>query len=325
VNVESAKIREAVEKFDGLSVGLLGDVSADVWTFATPKTGPRPGAAMILAQEDAEVRAGRAGAVATAMAALGARVRLVGVVGQDAPGQMLVNALQQAKVDTDGLIPSDEYLTPTRTLILAGPFARAKRLVARVDQEMMTGLPSGLSGQVLAKVRETAGDVAGWLFSDHGYGIAAPGVASMLEGTRIAESRTRIDGFSSMTALVVSATEAERVTGHDVRDDGQSRRAATEILEATSAAHLLLTRGALGMTLYAADGREGRLPPVTQLEAADAAGAGDAAAAAFTLGLCAGATVEDAAAIANLVAGFTIGRPGTVPVGRNEVLSVLGE
>jgi D-beta-D-heptose 7-phosphate kinase/D-beta-D-heptose 1-phosphate adenosyltransferase len=223
------------------------------------------------------------------------------------------------------MIRSNEYLTPTRTLIFAGPFARARRLVVRVDQEMSVGLPSGLSGRVLTKVREVAPDVAGWLFSDHGYGIAAPGVASMLEGIRVAESRRRIDHFQGMTALVVSSTEAERVAGHDVKDDGQARATAGELLDKTGAEHLLLTRGALGMTLFASDGREGRLPPVTQLEAADAAGAGNAAAAAFTMALCAGGSVEDAAAIANLVAGFQVGRPGTVSVTRDEVLAVLGE
>jgi len=325
MNVESAKIREAVEAFDGLPVGLLGDVSADVWTFASPKPSPRPGAAMVLAQDDAEIRPGRAGGVAAAMAALGAKVRLVGVVGDDAPGRMLSGALEKAGVPSEGMILSNEYLTPTRTLILAGPHGRARRLVVRVDQEMIAGLPSGLAGQVLAKVRDVAPDVSGWLFSDHGYGIAAPGVASMLDGIRIAESRHRIDNFKSMTAVVVSSTEAERVTGHDVRDDGQARATATELFERTGAGHLLLTRGALGMSLFAPDGREGRLPPVTQLEAAGAAGAGDAAAAAFTLALCARASVEDAAAIANLVAGFQVGRPGTVSVTREEVLAVLGE
>jgi len=153
-----------------------------------------------------------------------------------------------------------------------------------------------VSGGGPVTIRETVEkDVGGWLFSDHGYGIAAPGVASMLDGTRIAESRTRIDGFKGMTAIVVSSTEAERVTGHDVRDDGQARRAAVEIFETTGAGHLLLTRGA-----------------------------GDAAASAFTLALVADATPEDAAAIANLVAGFQVGRPGTVPVERKEVLAVLG-
>ena len=325
MNVESAKIRDAVEKFDGLSIGLLGDVCADVWTFTTPKPGPRPGAALILAQDDAEIRPGRAGGVAGAMAALGAKVSLVGVVGEDGPGQMLADALEKSGVPSEGMIRSHEYLTPTRTLILAGPYGRARRLVARVDQEMMAGLPSGLAGQVLAKVREVAPGVAGWLLSDHGYGIAAPGVASMLEGTRVAESRHRIDNFQGMTALVVSSTEAERVTGHDVKDDGQARATAGELFDKTGAGHLLLTRGGLGMTLFAPDGREGRLPPVTQLEAADAVGAGDAAAAAFTMALCARASVEDAAAIANLVAGFQIGRPGTAAVTRAEVLAVLGD
>ena len=150
-------------------------------------------------------------------------------------------------------------------------------------------------------------------------------------GTEIGASRwfampqSRIDAFAGMTALVVSGTEAERVLGRPVVDEAQARVAAGEIFDKTNADHILLTRGALGMSLHAPDGREGQLTPVTQLEAADAFGAGDAAAAAFTMALVAGAEVEDAAGIANLVAGFQVGRPGTVPVTRAEILSVLGE
>jgi D-beta-D-heptose 7-phosphate kinase/D-beta-D-heptose 1-phosphate adenosyltransferase len=317
-------IRDTIRKFEGLSVGLLGDVTADVFTFTRPKASPRPVAAPILTQENAEVRPGRAGNVAVAMAALGADVRLVAVVGEDGPGELLLGALEKSGVAIADVISSSDYLTPTRTLIFSGPPDRAKRLVARVDQETMAGLPSGLSGKVLSKVRAVAPDVSGWLLSDHGFGIAAPGVASMVEGVRVAESKGRVEDFQGMTALVVSSTEAERSTGRPVEEEGQARRAAGEILDTTGAGHLLLTRGSSGMMLFAEDGREGQLPPVTHLEAADADGEGDAAVAAFTLALAAGAAVEDAATISNLVAGFKVGRPGTVPVSADEVIAVLG-
>jgi len=98
--------------------------------------------------------------------------------------------------------------------------------------------------------------------------------------------------FWNGLADVAAALPAElRAVGHDVRNDGQARRAAKALLEKTGAGHLLLTRGNLGMTLFDEDGREGQIPPVTNLEAADAFGAGDAAAAAFTLALSCAATM----------------------------------
>jgi bifunctional ADP-heptose synthase (sugar kinase/adenylyltransferase) len=181
------------------------------------------------------------------------------------------------------------------------------------------------AGRILTEVRKHLPEVGAWIISDHGYGAAAPGVASMIDTVKVGESRSRIDTLTGMTAVVVSLLEAERAVGHDVRNDGQARRAAKALLEKTGAGHLLLTRGNEGMTLFDEDGREGQIPPVTNLEAADAFGAGDAAAAAFTLALCCGATTEDAATLANLVGGFRVGRPANVQVAREEILAVLGE
>ena len=78
-----------------------------------------------------------------------------------------------------------------------------------------------------------------------------------------------------------------------------------------------------GMWLFERSGRQTRIPTVAQ-EVFDVAGAGDTVIAAFTLALASGASMADAARIANLAAGIVVGKLGTAVVSPQELRGRLG-
>ncbi|MDP9349483.1 MAG: PfkB family carbohydrate kinase, partial [Gemmatimonadota bacterium] len=88
------------------------------------------------------------------------------------------------------------------------------------------------------------------------------------------------------------------------------------------ARHLLLTLGEDGMALRSEGGKSFRIPTEAR-EVYDVSGAGDTVTAFLAVALAAGATIEEAAVLANLAAGIEVGKPGVATVTREEILALI--
>jgi rfaE bifunctional protein kinase chain/domain len=82
---------------------------------------------------------------------------------------------------------------------------------------------------------------------------------------------------------------------------------------------MLVTLGEQGMRIFERNGSMTHIPTVAQ-EVFDVSGAGDTVIAAFTLGLCSGASKLEAAHIANFAAGIVVGKVGTATANRKELI-----
>jgi bifunctional ADP-heptose synthase (sugar kinase/adenylyltransferase) len=92
-------------------------------------------------------------------------------------------------------------------------------------------------------------------------------------------------------------------------------------MERLDVRNLLLTLGPAGMVLVARDGAITRIPTVAR-EVYDVSGAGDTVTAWTGTALAAGATVREAAELANYAAGIEVGKSGVAVVSREEVLDL---
>ena len=88
--------------------------------------------------------------------------------------------------------------------------------------------------------------------------------------------------------------------------------------------NLLVTLGAEGMLLVTKDGGSIRIPSIAR-QIFDVSGAGDTVTAWLGTALAAGATVREAAQLANYAAGVEVGKPGVATVSPEEVLAVYEE
>jgi D-beta-D-heptose 7-phosphate kinase/D-beta-D-heptose 1-phosphate adenosyltransferase len=77
------------------------------------------------------------------------------------------------------------------------------------------------------------------------------------------------------------------------------------------------------MSLFERGGRHTTIPTVAQ-EVFDVAGAGDTVIATFTLALASGASMEQAARMANAAAGIVVGKLGVATASPEELLVRLG-
>jgi bifunctional ADP-heptose synthase (sugar kinase/adenylyltransferase) len=86
---------------------------------------------------------------------------------------------------------------------------------------------------------------------------------------------------------------------------------------------MVITRGAEGATVATPDGRAERCPAPAVSDVYDTVGAGDTAIAVLTLAIAAGATLIDAATLANTASGLVVRRVGNYAPTPDELLQAI--
>jgi len=316
------RLRGIVSRFEGVPIAVVGDMCADVYVSGVPGRVSREAPVLVLVHEAEELIPGCAANTANNLRALGAEAHPIGLVGDDAAGHGIRAYFEERGVSTEGLIVSSERPTVTKTRIMAGGPTRLKHQLVRIDREPTGPLPAGVTQQILALVRDLTG-MAGWVFSDYGYGSAAPGMANIVSGLRVADSRARIAEFQGFDALTPNEEEVAEVVGHPVLTDGQVRKAGKRILEESGAGNVVITRGNKGMALISSDGGELFLPVSGTDEVTDVTGAGDTVTGVLALALATGAEPGDAVRLANHAAGIVVTKAGAATLDRLELIERL--
>jgi rfaE bifunctional protein kinase chain/domain len=299
---DARRLCEVVDAFEGIPVAVIGDMVADQYIYGVPGRVSREAPVLVLTFEGEELIPGGAANTTNNLAALGAAVHPVGLVGKDREGTSVVEYFEERGVDTSGLIPVSGW----RTLV-------------RIDREPEGTIPAQAHTDLLAAVREVAGTMRGFVFSDYGYGVAAPGVGAMLEGVRVADSRVNIADYRGFTAITPNDEEVAAAVGHAVDTEGQVRKAGARMLELTGVENVIITRGNQGMALFKQGGGELFLAASGTEEVTDVTGAGDTVTGVLTLALAAGASPEDATCLANHAAGIVVARAGAATLTRDEL------
>jgi D-beta-D-heptose 7-phosphate kinase/D-beta-D-heptose 1-phosphate adenosyltransferase len=128
--------------------------------------------------------------------------------------------------------------------------------------------------------------------------------------------------YRGAAVVTPNQLEAEQATGVKIRDAADLAAAGGKILKTLRCRAALVTRGEHGMALF----QEGRRPvsiPTAAREVFDVTGAGDTVIATLALATAAGASLEEAAALANHAAGVVVGKVGTATVTPEEVLAAI--
>jgi D-beta-D-heptose 7-phosphate kinase/D-beta-D-heptose 1-phosphate adenosyltransferase len=131
-----------------------------------------------------------------------------------------------------------------------------------------------------------------------------------------------VDLYHRVTALTPNRSEAGEAVGRELKTSADIEWAGTTILKRLECDAALITLGEDGMWLFERGGRHIRIPTVAQ-EVFDVAGAGDTVIAAFTVALAGGATMEQAARLANQAAGIVVGKLGVAVVTPQELRAKL--
>ena len=128
--------------------------------------------------------------------------------------------------------------------------------------------------------------------------------------------------YRGVTVVTPNQLETEQATGLRLRDERELLAAGRRIVSLLRCRAALVTRGEHGMSLF----ERGRPPlhvPTAAREVFDVTGAGDTVIATMSLAVAAGASLAEAAVLANLAAGVVVAKVGTAQASTDEVLGAL--
>lgn len=326
--------RPVVPDFSELRVAVLGDLVADHYVYAEPGKLSREAPVMVLRHRSEFLGAGGAANVARNLHALGSQVSVFGAVGRDVSGRELRQSLEEEGIDCTGVESDPDWVTPTKTRILAAEARRFPQQVLRIDKEPEAPLAAERSAHIAASLAEREADFDALLISDYQYGLVGPELAEVAERFSlrkkpvVLDPRRHLASFAGITAITPNVGELAHFTGWDASkldEVEELRRAARAFGELVPTRYLLVTRGNLGMALFGAD-----LPPEGvaveasgQGEVTDVSGAGDSAASVFALALAAGLEATEAMRLANTASGIVVMENGTAVCTRAELEQAL--
>ncbi|HEX8451907.1 MAG TPA: bifunctional ADP-heptose synthase [Longimicrobium sp.] len=320
-----ARLDEILERGRGLRVAVVGDLMLDVYLVgAVSRISPEAPVPVVHVTEERTALGGAAN-VAANVAALGAACEVVGYVGMDAAGAQIRRELAEldgGKVHAR-LVERPDRPTTTKTRVVA-----RQQQVVRFDRERDDDLPDECAAELCEHVRAAVAACDALVLEDYNKGVLVPSVIrTALDAAEAAGIPSVVDpkfrnffAFGGATVFKPNAVELGTAMATPVRagDDDWLENARTR----SGARHLLLTLGEDGMALRSEGGSSFRIPTQAR-EVYDVSGAGDTVTAFLAVALAAGATIEEAAVLANLAAGIEVGKPGVATVSPDELRAML--
>ena len=318
------RARQIASRAGGASVLVIGDAMVDKFivgrvTRISPEA-PVP----VVAFDHDMYRMGGAANVASNVVALGGQATLVAVTGRDEAAAMLAQACRESGIGPS-LVGDASRPTTTKVRVVTD----RNQQVARIDYEADAEIAGEIEERIIAEIQKYAPRASAIIISDYMKGCitrkvvqAAVSAAAERGAPVLVDPKIpHLEYYAGTTVVTPNHHEAEFATHMRVRSQDEARDAARLFRERARCRDVVMTRGDQGLWLLG-DGVEGYLPAAAR-EVADVTGAGDTVIATLAITLAAGATLVEAARLANEAAGIVVGKFGPATVSTTELLAAI--
>ncbi len=300
---------------------VVGDLMVDEYLWgAVDRISPEAPVQVVVVREETATLGG-AGNVVNNLVALGAQVAVAGVVGTDHHGDLLRARFAELGVDTAGIIAEAGRATTRKKRVLA-----ANQQMLRIDWETRAAVSAESRAAIRRVLADKIPEADLVLVSDYGKGLLSPDLIAEIAAAARRAGKTVIGDpkgqdyarYAGLTLLTPNRKEAGLAAGIEIRDPETLAAAAARIIAIAGLEKLLITCGKEGMVLFEPPNAPLRIRSQAR-QVFDVSGAGDTVVAVLGLAMAAGASVAEAAALANTAAGIVVGKVGTATVSAAEL------
>lgn len=302
---------------------VIGDLMIDqyIWGEATRLSPEAPVPVVNVKRESATL--GGAANVAQNLLALGAKVTLGGLIGNDAAGEELLIILEKQGVNTQAIFKDSTRPTTVKTRVLAG-----NHQLVRIDREVTNPIEAELEEQVFGILQTCITEADIVLFSDYNKGFFAPALTQRLikvaneHDKKVIVDPKGLDYSKYKGAFIIKpnrkelteAAKAEKI--HNLND---LQKAGKTIFAETEVDYLIVTLSEEGMVIL--DELAYKLLPVKATEVFDVTGAGDTVLATIAYFIAQGLEVEEACELANHAAAIVIRHVGNATASVDSIIA----
>lgn len=322
------RLFELLESFNQAKILVIGDLTLDEFLTGQVERISREAPVLILRHEQTKQTPGGGANAVYNLAKLGAKVKVVGLLGKDSQGEALRSIFESAGVNTDGMLVDPQYTTVTKTRIAGHARQSVTQQIVRVDRKSEHLPELDIQVKLADYICSQISSVDAVVCSDYGDGVFTPPVieAALSHPLTIVDAQQDLHRYQGATIFTPNLPEAEKAVNYSIRDETTLNQAGKDLLQLTQAQQMLITRGEEGMSLFAGNGdrlNHEQIPAFNRTDVFDVTGAGDTVAAALTLSLCAGASFWEASVLGNLAASIVVRQLGTATTTTDQMKEAL--
>ena len=314
-----------VEALARTRVLCVGDVMLDHYIRGRVERISPEAPVPVLHVEGEESRLGGAGNVVRNLHALGAETCFISVTGNDPAGREISRMMATLGNAEAHMLAARNRVTPVKTRYIAD-----NQQLLRADQERAEPLGAELRADLLAQLKAALGHYQLVILSDYAKGVLNDGLAAeIIKAAQAAKRPVVVDPkgndysiYRGATVLKPNRRELGLAAGVTLSGDDEVVSAALDQMKRHGFSAMLVSCGKDGMILIEAKDKVHRLPAEAR-EVYDVSGAGDTVVAVLGSALASGATLLDAAILANTAAGIVVGKVGTAVVDAKELSSAI--
>jgi len=324
-------LTQIIEKFPQKRIIVIGDIILDHYIWGDVNRISPEAPVPVVEVRDENFRLGGAANTVANIRSLGGEVDVISVVGRDENGNRLRNMLSCIGANVGGVLEDDKRPTIIKTRVMA-----RNQQVVRIDRESKDEVDGNPKEEIICFAESAIDNVDAVIFSDYDKGVVSKGLLEFVFSKAkkqnipvIVDPKERnFWNYKGATIVTPNLKEASTPLGVSITDEESLLAVGKTLLERLELSALLITRGENGMSLFEAmDDAPVKVThiPTVAREVFDVTGAGDTVVATFTPALAAGASMLDAAQIANCAAGIVVGEIGTANVTPKELMKSLAK
>ncbi len=319
--------KKILEKFDLGRILVIGDLILDHYIWGNVRRISPEAPVPVVEVTRESFMLGGAANVAHNIVAMGGKASVIGVSGRDIAGKTLLDMLTQKGVDCSGVFVENRPTT-VKTRVIAH-----NQQVVRFDREDSKYVGGAILRGIMEYIKTAGSDHNAVIVSDYKKGMVSGNlIRGILEIKRKSKRAGtggglfvavdpkigHFDMYKGVSLITPNILEASSGSGIEIRDETTLLRAGATLMRKLACASVLITRGEQGMSLFERKGTT-HIPTVAR-KVYDVTGAGDTVISAFTLAHVCGASLKEAAVIANHAAGVVVGEVGTAVASNGQII-----
>jgi D-beta-D-heptose 7-phosphate kinase/D-beta-D-heptose 1-phosphate adenosyltransferase len=316
------KAKSILKNFSKSRILVIGDLILDRYIWGRVNRISPEAPVPVVEVTDDNFMLGGAANVANNIIALGGEVTVAGVAGGDRAGEVLRKLLEDREIRC--ALFEDSRPTTIKTRVIAH-----SQQVVRFDREDKNRISGRVMGEIAAFLKHAVPEHDAVIVSDYRKGMVSRDlIQGILKSAKPRKKLLAVDPkvghfhcYRGVSLITPNLMEASHGSGVEIKDEKSLIKAGRTLMKKLSCGAVLITRGEEGMSLFEKDGIT-HIPTVAR-HVYDVTGAGDTVIAAFTLAFTSGASMQDAAVIANHAAGIVVGEVGTAVVTREKLLESI--
>ncbi|MBV6479491.1 MAG: D-beta-D-heptose 7-phosphate kinase [Ignavibacteria bacterium] len=304
---------------------VIGDIMLDRYLFGDVNRISPEAPVQVFDIRRSEYRLGGAANVGLNIKSLGSEPVLIGVIGNDNEGKLLINELENLNLRTDGLIIEDDRPTTCKTRVISD-----SHHLLRIDSESKDEISEVSEKKIISYLEKTSDESGIIILQDYNKGVLSKSIIKKI--IKFAEERgikilvdPKFDNFFEFGNVYLfkpNRKELEDAFGRKMKNSEDFEQTAKELLNKLKCENLILTLGEKGMMILENSNGELKIGKIETKarKVADVSGAGDTVISTIAVCLAGGAGIKDAAEISNHAAGLVVEEVGIVPVNKESLI-----